>query len=112
QLITVSYACSDPQLSAHVFKTLGEGYLTRQRAIQRPPEQSAFFEEQVGVALHQLQSARRDLEDFMRTHRVGSAALERDLALQKLTEAQAGEFALQASVADAESRVHLLDDKL
>ena len=112
QLITVSYRSSDPQLSSDVLKALGEEYLIRQRAIQRPPEQSAFFEEQVGIASIQLQRARHDLEYFMRTRGVGSASLQRDLALQKLTEAQAADFALQASMADAESRLKLLDDKL
>jgi uncharacterized protein involved in exopolysaccharide biosynthesis len=43
---------------------------------------------------------------------VVSAALERDLALQKLSDTQAGEFGLQASVAEAVERSRALDEKL
>jgi polysaccharide biosynthesis transport protein len=112
QVITVRYHSYNPELSAAVLKTLGEEYLIRQRAIQRPPEQSAFFEEQVRLAFRELQKAQYDLEGFIRANKLSSAALERDLMLQKLSEAQAGEFALQASVAEAQGKARLLDENL
>jgi uncharacterized protein involved in exopolysaccharide biosynthesis len=112
QLITVSYRSPDPQLATAVLKSLGDVYLARQMQTQRPRGQSAFFEDQVRIARSELQQAQEEYEHFARSKGVVSAALERDLTLQKLSEAQASDFALQASQAEAQGRLQSLDEKL
>jgi uncharacterized protein involved in exopolysaccharide biosynthesis len=112
QLITISYRSSDPRLAASVLKAASEVYLAHQAQMQRPPGQQVFFDEQVNISRRELKRVQQEFENFTRTRKVVSAALERDLTLQKLSEAQAGEFGLQASVAEAVERSRSLDEKL
>lgn len=112
QLISVSYRSSDPQLATAVLRSLGDVYLARQMQTQRPRGQLAFFEEQVRIARSELQRTQEEYEHFTRRKGVVSAALERDLTLQKLSEGQANDFALQASMAEAQGRLQSLDEKL
>lgn len=111
-VITVSYRSRDPKLAAAVLRNLASAYLSRQAQMQRPPGQSAFFEEQVQIAARELRRAQREYEHFMGAKRVVSAALERDLTLQKLSDAQVSEFALQSSLAEVRGRAQSLDQKL
>src|SRR5579864_694322 len=87
-LITVSYASSDRALSAAVLKALADEYLERHVAIRRPSGQQTFFEQQVQQSRHALDDAEPQLVRFTREKKVVSAALERDLTLQKLSEAE------------------------
>jgi len=112
QLISVSYRSDDPKLATAVLESLGNAYLGRQMQTQRPRGQSAFFEEQVSISRSELQRAQEEYEQFTRSKGVVSAALERDLTLQRLSEAQAGDFALQASIAETQGRLQSLGEKL
>ncbi len=112
QVIIVSYRSHDPQLATAVLKTLGDAYLARQMQTQRPRGQLAFFEDQVRTARTELRRTQEEYEHFTRSKGVVSAALERDLVLQKFSDAQAGAFALQASMAEAVGKLRSLDDKL
>jgi len=112
QLITVSYWSSDPKLAAAVLKGAGEAYLRRHSEIQRPSGQQSFFETQVEESRHALRTAQRDLVRFNRQHKISSAALERDLTLQKLSESSSVQFGLQASIAENKQRANALDAKL
>lgn len=112
QLITISYRASDPRLAASVLKVASEVYLARQVQMQRPRGQQVFFDEQVNISHRELKRVQQESENFTRTHNVVSAALERDLVLQKLSEAQASEFGLQATMAETVERSRALDAKL
>jgi len=112
QVITVSYRSGDPKLAAAVLRSLASAYLSRHARMQRAPGQAAFFEDQVHLATTELRRAQHDYEIFTREKQVVSAALERDLMLQKISEAQANEFALLSSVAEAQSKAHSLEQKL
>jgi succinoglycan biosynthesis transport protein ExoP len=112
QVITISYHSRDPKLSATVLRSLANVYLTRQAHVQRPPGQTAFFNEQVQIADGELRRVQHEYELFMREKRVVSAALERDLMLQKLSDAQANEFAVQSSLAEVQGKARSLDQKL
>ena len=111
-VITVSYRSRDPKLAAAVLRNLASAYLSRQGQMQRPPGQTMFFDSQVQIAGGELRRAQREYEAFMRAKRVVSAALERDLTLQKLSDAQVSEFVLQASLAEVQGRAQSLDQKL
>jgi polysaccharide biosynthesis transport protein len=112
QVIAISYHSRDSKLSAAVLRSLANVYLTRQAHMQRPPGQAAFFNEQVQIAGSELRRAQREYELFMREKGVVSAALERDLMLQKLSDAQANEFAVQSSLAEVQGKGQSLDQKL
>lgn len=111
QLITVAYRSSDPEESVAVLRSLAEAYLAKQSEI-RPGGQQAFFEEQTQQARTALNSAQTDLLGFTRSRGVASAALERDLSLQRLSEAEAADLNLRAAIAESAERVRALEDKL
>lgn len=111
-VITISYRSRNSKLAASVLRNLANIYLSRQAQMQRPPGQAAFFDQQVQVAAGELRRAQSEHEHFMAAERVVSAALERDLTLQKLSDAQVSEFALQSSLAEVQGRAQSLDQKL
>lgn len=112
QLITISYRSSDPKLSAAILKRVGQVYLRRHSEIQRPSGQQSFFEAQVEESRRALMAAQIDLVRFNRRHQTSSAAMERDLTLQKLSESRSAQFGLQASIAENKQRANALDAKL
>ncbi len=112
RLITVSYRSADPRLSAAVLRSLAEVFFARQTEIRRPPGQQAFFEVQMKESRQALESAEAQLLDFTRGKGVTLAGVQRDLALQKLSEAEASDFTLQASVAEATERGRSLEATL
>ena len=112
QLIAITYQSSDPQLAATVLKSLASVYLAKQVEIRRPNSQQAFFEQQMKQSRRALESAQQELIQFTRKHKVVSAALERDLTLQKLSETEAADLSLQASISEAAERVRALEAKL
>jgi uncharacterized protein involved in exopolysaccharide biosynthesis len=112
RLITVAYRSPDPQLSAAVLRSLANAYLAKHVEIRRPSGQQGFFEEQMDQARGALEQAETRMIAFTRGRGVVSAALERDLTLQKLSEAQAADLGVQASIAEAAERVRSLGAKL
>lgn len=111
-LIAVSYRSSDPQLAATVLKVLAHVYLEKHREVQRPSGESRFFEEQVSQYRHALENAEWDLLDFTRDRGVVSAALERDMALQKLSDAETSYRAVRVEIGETEQRIRALESKL
>lgn len=109
QVIVVRYTSSDPQVAAAVLKSLAAACLARQSEIQRPGGQEVFFDQQVTLARDALDSAQQQLEAFNRQLGVVSAALERDLLLQKLSDARASELGIEASLAETRRRAQALD---
>ena len=112
RLITVSYSSSDAGRSAAVLRSLARAYLAKHAASIRPSGQQAFFEQQVNESRITLQEAQEDLIAFTRKKRVVSAGLERDLALQKLSDAEALEQGVESSIAEVAERVRILEVNL
>jgi uncharacterized protein involved in exopolysaccharide biosynthesis len=112
RLITISYRSADPQLSAAVLRSLADAYLAKHIEIRRPSGQQDFFQQQMEQARGALQQSEAQMVAFTRRRGVVSAGLERDLALQKLSDAQAADLGVQASIAEAAERVRSLASKL
>ena len=112
QLISVAYKSSDPKLSMAVLRSLSAAYLAKQAEVHRPSGQQAFFEDQMQKARLALDQAQSDLLQFSTAKNVSSAALERDLTLQRLSEAEASDLGLKAEVAASVERVRSLESKL
>lgn len=111
-LITVTYKSTDPHRSAMVLKALADAYIARHVAIKRPSGQQSFFEQQMQQSKRALEEAEAQLVRFTRRRKVVSAALERDLTLQRMSDAQSADLELQASIAEAGERIRSLDGKL
>ncbi|HEV2699173.1 MAG TPA: hypothetical protein VGU90_14350 [Terriglobales bacterium] len=112
RLITVSYSAPDAAQSAAVLRSLARAYLVKHAASVRPSGQQIFFEQQVNESRILLEEAQGDLITFTRKQRVVSAGLERDLVLQKLSDAEASEFAIDTAVAEVGTRVRVLESSL
>jgi uncharacterized protein involved in exopolysaccharide biosynthesis len=112
QIISVSYKSSDPRLSARVLRSLAATYLEKQVEIRRPTGQQTFFDQQMKQSRSGLESAQQALLGFLQTHQIASAPLERDLALQRLSEAETADMGVRAAIAESAERVHSLEGKL
>lgn len=110
-LITVSYRSSDPRQSSAVLRALAGAYLAKHVEIRRPSGQQVFFEQQMQESRRALDDAQSELIAFTRQKSVVSAGLQRDLALQKLSEAQSADLVIQASLAEAAERARSLQTK-
>src|SRR5580658_1955977 len=84
-LITVSYKYSDPIQAAEVLHALASAYLERHEQLHRPSGEFKFFDQQVVQSRSALEETELQLMRFGADQGVTSAALERDLALQKLS---------------------------
>ena len=112
RLITVSYSSPDGAQSAAVLRSLARTYLAKHAANVRPSGQQTFFEQQVNKARIVLQETQEDLIAFTRKQGVVSAGLERDLALQKLSDAQVSEQRIESEIAEVGERVRILEVSL
>lgn len=112
RLITISYRSSDPRLSAGVLRTLADTYIKRHTEMRRPSGQQMFFETQMMRAGDALKQTQERLIEFTRKHGVVSAELERDLTLQKLSEAESADLGVRASIAETSERARTLETKL
>ena len=110
-LISVSFESSDPQLAAHVLKSLASLYLEKHFQVHRPSGEFGFFDRQTERLRQDLSSAENRLTDFTREQGVVSAQLERDLTLQKASELEASLTQTQAAIAETEQRIHTLQQQ-
>jgi uncharacterized protein involved in exopolysaccharide biosynthesis len=93
-LIQVTYRDSDPDRAARFLAALSEAYTNRHMNLQRPSGEMQFFDEQTAQSEKRLHQAEVALVNFTTSRGVVSAAMERDIALQKLGEADAAYRAL------------------
>jgi len=111
-LIHVAYTSSDPAQAAAVLHALARAYLARQQRVRRPSGEYEFFEQQVAQSRRGLLDAEFRLMDFSSDQGVVSAAQERDLALQKLSDTEANDRQTQVAIAETRERIRGLQVKL
>jgi polysaccharide biosynthesis transport protein len=111
-LITVSYKCSDPAQAATVLHSLVSAYIERHEQLHRPSGEFKFFDQQVAQSRGNLEEAELQLMKFGSDQGVTSAALERDMALQKLSEADADARQTRVAIAATAERARALEKKL
>jgi uncharacterized protein involved in exopolysaccharide biosynthesis len=111
-LIAVSYAASDPAKAARVLRALADFYVEKHTAVYRPSGQTTFFEQQRNEYAEKLRLAEAALVDFTQREKVVSAGVERDLALQKLSDAEAAQRQASLAAAEARERVEVLEHLL
>ena len=111
-LIEVAYSSSDPEQAAAVLHSLARVYLARQQRVHRPSGEFEFFEQQVVQSRRGLLDAEFHLMDFTSDQGVVSAAQERDMELQKLSDAEANNRQTQVAIAETAQRIRGLQAKL
>jgi uncharacterized protein involved in exopolysaccharide biosynthesis len=111
-LITVSYDSPDRLQAAKVLQRLADAYVERHMRVLRPDGQSVFFAEQVVQSRKKLEETQGSLLAFTSQEGVISAGQERDIALQKLAEAEADDRGNRIALAETAQRVRELHRKL
>jgi uncharacterized protein involved in exopolysaccharide biosynthesis len=111
-LIDVSYKDNDPERAANILATLSALYMQRHLKLQRPPGEIQFFDQQTDASEEKLHESEVRIVNFTRTSGVVSAALERDIALQKLGEADAAYREIDQQRIEVDRRVSALHQQL
>ena len=111
-LIQVTYDSPDPQLAAPVLRTLGNLYLEKTVEVHRPPGAFAFFQSQSQHYDQELQAAEARLTEFDRAKGVADPQLEKQIALQKLSEFQATLNETQVAIKETEKRTRAVEEQL
>jgi uncharacterized protein involved in exopolysaccharide biosynthesis len=111
-LIQVSYKDTSPERAARILAALSTLYMQRHTNLQRPPGEILFFDQQTAAYEKRLHQSEAELVQFTRARGVVSAALERDIALQKLGEADAGYRQIDQDRVETERRIASLREQL
>ena len=111
-LIQVTYASPDPQLAARVLRTLGDLYLEKTVAVHRPPGAFEFFQTESQHYGQELATAEAELVKFDREKGVADPQLEKQAALQKLSDFEATLSATQVAIKETEQRTRVVEQQL
>lgn len=111
-LISVSYESGDAARAARVLAALARAYLQKHEEVHHPVGEFRFFDQQMNHYRARLEEAEMRLLDFTRDQGVVSGAMERDIALQKLSEVDASYRQGRIAIAETEQRVRSLQAKL
>jgi len=111
-LIQVTYDSPDPQLAARVLRTLASLYLEKTVAVHRPPGAFEFFQTESQHYDQELQTAEAQLTKFDRDKGVADPQLEKQIALQKLSEFQATLNQTQVAIQETEKRAAVVKEQL
>jgi uncharacterized protein involved in exopolysaccharide biosynthesis len=86
RLIRVTYASCDPELAARVLQNLGTLFQEKHAAVRRPPGTFRFFDQETDRYRRELAIAENDLADFDSKEGIVTAATQKQLVLQQLSE--------------------------
>jgi uncharacterized protein involved in exopolysaccharide biosynthesis len=111
-LIQISYRSRYPDQAARVLSSLSAAYVRKHMELQRPSGELQFFEQQAEEYARRLRKSEDQLVHFSQTRGVSSAALERDIALQRLGEAEAGYRQICQERRETEQRISSLRQQL
>lgn len=111
-LIDVRYRSTNPGKAAKVLNVLATAYLHKHLELQRPSGETAFFDQQAEASGKRLQQSEARLVEFTRTRGVALAALERDMALQRLGEAENELRQITLNRTQGEQRIAALGQQL
>jgi uncharacterized protein involved in exopolysaccharide biosynthesis len=111
-LIQVTYKDMSSDRAARVLSALSILYMQKHTNLQRPPGEILFFDQQTAESEKRLHRSEAELVHFTRARGVVSAALERDIALQKLGEADASFRQIDQDRVETERRISSLAEQL
>jgi uncharacterized protein involved in exopolysaccharide biosynthesis len=107
-LIAIRYQAGDPGSAEKVLRCLAAAYLEKHMSVHRPSGESHFFAQQMDDARVQLEESQQRLLSFSSSHGAVWAALQRDLALQKLSEIDATQRQAGIELTETENRISAL----
>jgi uncharacterized protein involved in exopolysaccharide biosynthesis len=111
-LIQVSYKDSDPERGARIMTALSTAYINKHTNLQRPSREIQFFDLQTEESAKRLHHSEDEIVNFTRASGVASAAMERDIALQRLGEADAVNRQIDQERVETERSIASLRDQI
>ncbi len=111
-LILVSYDSEDPARSARVLNSVAKLYIEKHKEVRRSSEEFPFFEQQADRSRQRLDTAETQLFNFSRDEGVVSAALERDLALQRTAAIESSHQQTLVAIQETTRRAQSLRERL
>lgn len=111
-IVRVTYDSPDPELAAHVLRTLTNLYLEKHLEIRRAPGAFTFFQQQSMNYWNGLQAAEKKLVDFNRTENTVSAQTEKSAGELKLVEFEASLRQTRTAIAATEGRLEMLTSQM
>ena len=111
-IIQVSYRDSDPERAARILAALSTLYVRKHTTLHRPAGEIQFFEQQTAESEKRLRQSEAEVVHFTNTRGVAAAALERDIALQKLGDAEAAYRQMDQDRVETERRIAALREQL
>jgi len=104
-LIAVSYQAEDPAAAAQLLRRLAAAYMEKHTAVHRPAGELTFFEKQTEESRRQVEESSRRLLLFTKDRGIIAAAQQRDMAIQKLGELEAGQRQIWIEMAETRQRI-------
>jgi succinoglycan biosynthesis transport protein ExoP len=111
-LIHVRYEAGNPERAAQVLNKLASVYVERHAQVHRPAGGLQFFDQQTSESREKLLNAETRLREFTRNTGVASAALERDIALQRINEDEVAYRRLRLDVEQTQRRAQALETRM
>ncbi|MBV9760562.1 MAG: hypothetical protein JO340_08360 [Acidobacteriaceae bacterium] len=111
-LIEATYESPDPRLAAEVLTSLANLYIEKHVAVHRLSGAFDFFQRETERYRRELDDAQKHLLDFDKSASVVEAPVEKQLALQKLAEFQVSLSQTNASIAETEKRIGVLQAQM
>jgi uncharacterized protein involved in exopolysaccharide biosynthesis len=111
-LIAVSYVDSDPRQAGRVLRSLARLYVEKHKQVHRSGNELPFFEQQTERSRRQLDEAESRVLDFSRDRGVVAAAMERDLAVQRVGEIESVYQQAQVAIVGTIHRIRALESRM
>jgi uncharacterized protein involved in exopolysaccharide biosynthesis len=107
-IITVSYTSDNPQLAAHVLRSLGDAYLQKHAVVHTPPGQEKFFDSEAQRYKQNLADVEAQIKEFSKQDNGVGPSVARDLSLQKQAEFHESLQTTHSLLAATEERIKTL----
>ncbi len=111
-IIEISYSSNSPQTAAAVLRKLGDLYLEKRLKLHRPAGTYEFFKAQADQYEQQLRAAEKQLSSFQQGMNVVSISQQKDLTVQKMTDAKSKLLETQAFLKEVNERIKHLDEQM
>jgi len=107
-VIQITYSAHDAKLAAKVLTNLITAYTEKHVAVNRPPGQLKFFEEETDRYKHDLDQAEEQLKKFSQEQSGVAPQVSRDMTLQKLNDFSAALEQARAEMSATEQKIQEL----
>lgn len=110
-LIRISYKAQDPELAARVLQSLAAFYQEKHAAVHRPAGTFTFFDQETSWYRAELAAAESRLNEFNTREEIVSAAAQKQLVMEQLSQFEAELQQAHASAYEARQRAASLKNQ-